>query len=746
MIVSRAWQCNIGAALSLLVSSCLSRPAIAQRTAAPAAKQSAVEQASSALEYCQWLEQRSMLKQSEELASISAKRAQLQHQYAEPQPRAAIEQAPVWLSAVPESVIERPGTSIIGTWGDPELWKDLEEIGVTLLHTGPINRAGGIEEREYTPTVDAWFDPISLDIDPALGSEQEYQRMVKVASDHHGVIAADLVPLHTGKGADFLLALRAYKNYPGMYTMVEIDKKDWPLLPAVDGPWKSALVSKEAADELYKRGYIPGRIDPCDADPEVRKASGWSASGEIEGADAKWRRWVYLHYFKPGQPVLDWLDPSCAAQQAITGNVVQVVDRLGAKVLRLDAVPFLGIEPKTASSTARHVQHPLSILDTNYLAFLARRLGGWTFQELNAPPATVKEFLAEGPEFSYDFFTRAEGLHALLTSDAALLRQAYGFLLENQLQPLRLVHDLQNHDEITYQLATLDSLGDKKVEYHGHSISGRELREQILDEMRAKAAGSAAPYNLLYRPTKDGVATTFAGFIVAALGIHDLERITPDQQEEIKRGHLLLAFANAMQPGVFGLSAWDLVGALPLARESVESRMADGDCRWINRGGVDLLGANPDAQSSTLGVPRAKALYGALPEQLKDPNSFARQLKRILAVRKKYEIEQAEVVAVPDTEQSAVCVLVMRSADRSRFMITALNFSREPIKGEIDLGAAKEVPKAQVAGKALFNCMAGEREGLVDANGKMKLDLDAWSGKIFAISSDGERQNASGQR
>src|SRR5262249_44861806 len=152
-----------------------------------------------------------------------------------------------------------------------------------------------------------------------------------------------------------------------------------------------------------------------------------------------------------------------------------------------------------------------------------------------------------------------EALHALLTQDATLLRQAYRRLLANELQPKRFVHDLQNHDEITYQLVELDALGDETIEYHGRPIAGRKLRDQILEEMRAKAAGDAAPYNLLYRPTKDGVATTFTGFVAAALGIHDLTNIDSQQKADIQRGHLLLAFATAMQPGVFSLSSWDLV-------------------------------------------------------------------------------------------------------------------------------------------------------------------------------------------
>jgi len=129
------------------------------------------------------------------------------------------------------------------------------------------------------------------------------------------------------------------------------------------------------------------------------------------------------------------------------------------------------------------------------------------------------------------------------------------------------------------------------VEFKGRKITARRLREDTLNQMRSQAAGAAAPYNLLYRPERDGLATTFAGFVAASLGIRNLDQITPDQVQEIRRGHLLLAFANAMQPGVFSLSSWDLVGALPLPRAAVEERMQDGDYRWINRGGVDLMGS-----------------------------------------------------------------------------------------------------------------------------------------------------------
>jgi trehalose synthase len=731
MNLFRDGRVPIGLGQLLLLVSYFASSASAQPAAVT--EQPSAERNGRSRDYIEWLEARSMLSQSEKLSrDVSGKSAQWRHEFAEPQPRAAIQRASVWMLSYPASVITRPDETVIATWSDERLWDALNEIGIDLLHTGPVSQSGGITGREYTPTVDAGFDPISFDIDSQLGTEKEYRHMVQVARKHHGIIAGDLVPLHTGKGADFLLALRGYKDYPGIYTMVEIEKKDWHELPRVDDPWKTSLVSDEIAETLRRDGYIPGRIDSCDADPEVRKSSGWSATGEIEGVDGKRRRWVYLHYFKPGQPVLDWLDPSCAAQQVVSGNVVRMIDDLGAQVLRLDAVPFLGIEPKLGSATAYNFQHPLSVLNTNYLAFMTRKLGGWTFQELNAPPETVQRFLDEGPDFSYDFFTRTEGLHALLMGDATLLRQSYGSLLEAKLQPLRLVHDLQNHDEITYQLVSLDARGDETVEYHNHSIAAKKLRAQILNEMRDKTAGEAAPYNLLYRTTKDGVATTYVGFIAAALGIRDLGQITESQREEIKRGHLLLAFANAMQPGVFCLSTWDLVGALPLPRSEVEDRFKDGDYRWINRGAIDLLGANPTARSSALGLPRTQMLYEPLPQQLKDPDSFASQLKQILAARKKHKISLATLVAVPETRHSAVCVLLMRGPESTSTIVTALNFSREQVKEEIDFKKINQLSEQIIQGTAILNCVSDKTEGEIEG-GTMKVSLGPWSGKAYSI-------------
>ncbi len=683
-------------------------------------------------EYLHWLEERSMLYQAGILARpVSGIGAPWQRRYGEPQPRAVVEDASVWVLGYPGAVIAPTGTSVIAAWAKPELWEVFQELGIDLLHTGPVKRAGGIRGYDHTPTVDGWFDRISLEIDPELGTEQEYRRMVEIAAEHGGQVAGDLVPLHTGLGADFRLAERNYKNYPGMYTMVEVRPEHWGLLPHVEGEWLAAPVSKDAAAKLMENGYIPGIINVADAAPEARNLSGWDATGAIPGADGKVRRWVYLHYFKPGQPTLNWLDPSMAAQRAISGDLVRTIRDLGAKVVRLDAVPFLGIEPRPGQLLAWHYQHPLAVQGTEMLAMMTRKLGGWSFQELNVPLVELKTYNEHGPDLSYDFVTRTQVLHALLVGDAYLLRQAFGFLLESGLQPVQFVHDLQNHDEITYQLVELDYRGDDPFHVDGKEVFGRQLREQVLDQMRRRAG--SMPYNKLYRPEEDGVATTFAGFIASALEIDDPYHATPDQVAEIIRGHRLLAHANAMQPGVFSLSSWDLVGALPLHAEQVAGRTDDGDWRWVNRGGVDLLGDNPDATESTWGLPRARALYGPVPQQLDDPESFASGLKRMLAARKEYQIHLGELIAVPEPDHDALCLLVLALPGTPRYAITALNFGREPVTEPIDLHSIDRLPAKQLEGRTVSEAVSGHDEGTISDQGRLTVTLGPWEGKTLIL-------------
>jgi trehalose synthase len=300
-------------------------------------------------------------------------------------------------------------------------------------------------------------------------------------------------------------------------------------------------------------------------------------------------------------------------------------------------------------------------------------------------------------------------------------------LLRQGISHGRLIHDLQNHDEITYQLIPLGSRGDIDLG-NGEKTTGKDLKEKILNEMRSGVDGDKAPYNKLYRPEKDGIATTFAGFIAPALGINDPFHATPDQVAMIQRGHVLLAMANAMQPGVFGISSWDLVGALPIPEQSVADRTQDGDFRWVNRGGVDLEGVNPRANASVIGLPKAQALYGPLPDQLKKPDSFASQLKKILAARKKFRIAESEMAAVPNLDNRSVVVMMMKLPDNGGVAVTALNYGREPTSVTVDFSNVQGVSAQGTA----HDIVADQDVGSVSGT-QLPIQLDALAGRTVVV-------------
>ena len=647
-----------------------------------------------------------------------------QHPYANPQPRAASALASVWFTAYPASHITRPGESVLQGLGDPELWSLFREMGITAMHTGPMKRAGGIRGREYTPTVDGNFDRISTEIDPGFGTEDEYKAMVRRSGNNGAVIIGDIIPGHSGKGADFRLAERGYRDYPALYHMVEIQPKDWSLLPAVPAGKDSVNLKAAVVDELKARGYIVGRLPRTIFYEPGVKETDWSATDVVTGGDGKARRWVYLHYFKEGQPTFNWLDPAFAAPRLVAGDALHSLGTLGERMLRLDANGFLGIEIAPDNSPAWSEGHPLSITSNQLIAGLVRKLGGFTFQELNLTLEDLKAMSQGGADLSYDFVTRPAYHHALVTGDAEFLRLMLALQKSYQIDPAGLIHALQNHDELTLELVHFWTRHkDDTFTFRGKSLKGSELRELIRAEMRDRLFGAAAPYNL---EAANGVSCTTVTVIAAALGIRDVSHLTDAERQDIQRVHLMLAMYNAMQPGVFALSGWDLVGALTLPAESVKTLLADGDTRWINRGGYDLLGHGSGAPRSSAGLPRAPALYGPLPEQLQQAGSFATQLRSLLRVRAEYRINESEQVDVPAVKSRGLLVMVHRLAGGKGTQVTAINFGRAAVRETV---AIKTAPPAG----SVRDLLADKALGSLGADGQLPLALGPHEGRVLLI-------------
>jgi trehalose synthase len=678
--------------------------------------------------YVSWLVERSMLEDAKRYARLfSGQGSMWQNPFANPDPRAAIQKASVWFTAYPISMITKPGTSYLGSLGDEDLWAAFEAIGIDGVHTGPVKMAGGLVGWDQTPSVDGHFDRISNAIDDAFGTEEEFRSMCEVAAGHLGMVIDDIVPGHTGKGSDFRLAEMKVGDYPGVYHMVEIEPKDWHLLPIVT-KGDSINLDLETEDQLTKHGYIIGRMQRVIFYEPGVKDTNWSATAPVLGPDGVQRRWVYLHYFKEGQPSINWLDPSFAGMRLVIGDALHSLGDLGSGGLRLDANGFLGVEKSAEDSPAWSEGHPLSEAANQLIASMVRKVGGFTFQELNLTIDDIQSSAERGADLSYDFVNRPAYHHAMATGDTEFLRLTLNLAMKHGVEPASLVHALQNHDEMTYELVHFETLHARDLfSFRNKESTGHELAQTVRQDLLDHLTGKAAPYNATF--TQNGIASTTATIIAASLGITNIARLTPQQVEQIRQAHLLLAMFNALQPGVFALSGWDLCGMLTLERKQVSRLLEEGDTRWIHRAAYDLMDYRPHAHESLSKMPRGVSLYGSLPAQLADSSSFASRLAEILAVRKRYGIATGAQLDVPQPSNKAMLVMVHQLSDAEQ--VTVLNFSAHAISGSVH-------SEHLVPGSPLVDMFTDQEIGEVDDLHTFSISLEPHEGKSLLVLCPGD--------
>jgi trehalose synthase len=683
-------------------------------------------------EYVAWLEAESMLGDARALVvQFAGQGIMWQNRFAEPDPRAAIATASVWFTAYPISLITPGDTSFLAALGDPQLWRAFRAIGIEGIHTGPVKRAGGLLGWESTPSVDGHFDRISTQIDPTFGSEDEFRTMCEAAGRVGATVIDDIVPGHTGKGADFRLAEMKVGDYPGIYHMVEIPEHAWSMLPEVPEGKDSVNLDPETELLLERAGLIIGRLQRVIFYTPGVKETNWSATRPVTGIDGVLRRWVYLHYFKQGQPSINWLDPSFAGMRMVIGDALHAIADLGAGGLRLDANGFLGVEKRADGNPAWSEGHPLSEAANHMIASMVRKVGGFTFQELNLSMDDIALTSETGADLSYDFVNRPAYHHALVTGDTEFVRMTLNLALGMGMQPVSLVHGMQNHDELTYELVHFAARhADDVFDFRGEVVTGAELAQIVRDDLtrvltRAVAHG-AAPYNQVF--TQNGIACTSTSVIAATLGIprNEFDGASGELQiERVRRAHLLLAMFNAWQPGVFALSGWDLTGCLTLEPFEVVGLTATGDTRWRNRGAHDLMDVDPVAATSRAGMPRARALYGSLPSQLRDAGSFANRLRRILEIRARHGIATARQVDVPPVAHRAMLVMV-HELENGNGQATVLNFSEETVTGVVQ-------SKMLEPGVRIDDMETGETLGVVDDLASFPLTLGPFEGRSLLV-------------
>jgi len=255
----------------------------------------------------------------------------------------------------------------------------------------------------------------------------------------------------------------------------------------------------------------------------------------------------------------------------------------------------------------------------------------------------------------------------LIAEDAEALKLMYRLYLEKGIETNRLVHVLQPFDEFLCDWKELAAHPKNRFPYYEEVLTGEALRKRLLKEDAFSI-----------QETKN---KTWPALCLSAGG----------KREDVGEIHALLALFYAMQPGAFSFSLSDLLGTLQAQT-------------------VDLMGTNENT------------VYPSLPGQWKNPKSFAMQLKKIFKVRRECGVAKAELIAVPETAQKGLIILVYR-LENGMTQMAALNFGK--------IAAQQILEMANIRQTTAIDLMTSLAEKKPLDSATIRLDVPALSGKII---------------
>ncbi len=365
--------------------------------------------------YVQWMEKQSAVFHSRELAAIvSGSRLSWTKSGAE---RPLPEGADVWLRVSPVTATWANGSFFSRLAGDG-LPARLAALGIRgIFFTGVAET--GDEWKGRSPAEELGQDAISLGFGHASGTEKEYADLGEALAGSGILTGGQLFPPAPGMGADFALALRNVREYPGMFSLMEVPSQEWPLLPKVEEEDWAAL-DIAMVRTLRQRGILPEALV---TELNTRETGGWMVSGSVVGVDGQARRWICRWSLSPHRPVMHWDDPSCSARRVMESSAILEAGLRHSALLGLRMEAWAGLEVASLTTTPKERLEPAG----SALRDLTRHIhhyGAAVLVEDVFSPEAVSLLQACGADAIRDPFMEPALSRSLLRENAAPLQKA----------------------------------------------------------------------------------------------------------------------------------------------------------------------------------------------------------------------------------------------------------------------------------------------------------------------------------
>lgn len=683
--------------------------------------------------YVQWLEKQAMLRSSQDLSRIvSGTTISWISPFTLPRSEALLKEAPVWLHLNPASVLTAGNDPLFKSLLHPEFWRQTERMGFRGLILSPVRESGGIWGYDISGSQALGSDTVQFDFSKYAGTENDFRQLTRAANAAGANMGDTLVPVATGRGADFFLSARAKPEYQGIYCSIEIPYSAWPLLPEVSAQWQAEPLSANATQVLRDQRLLPM--------PLLRELSdyplnpyGWAVTGEIRGIDGTKRRFAYLYCGSPERPVLNWNDPAAGARRILSGAIIKEIGTLGVAFTGVSVSAFLGMEPATPEAHDNMDAFIGTAQDAaQVVAQEVRRYGGWSFLQDALPLPILKRLMPTGPDMAIDHAGSVSAQAALITGNATLLRATLETMQALGIDRGRLIHLIQPDGGMDLSLIHL---------YGEKDDTAKPLRDyyhRVLIEALTAVGG-----DIFIK--RDVLHTTPAGVVGLAAGIREMKNLTPEGKQAVYDGMSALAAYHAMQPGIFMASGRELTGTLPLPQGLVPAQTEDEALRQNMMGAYDLLDTARQSLITPLGMPKATMAFGTIPEQTLTPGSFAWNLHRILLIRNHYGVQFATPLGVLPSQTDATLMQLFRLPDTpeagGKLLLVATNFSRNEVRESIEAGASPELDGLPESTK-LLDLLAEPEDALpINRDAKvLRLRIGPWQTRVILL--DTAQQNA----
>jgi hypothetical protein len=199
----------------------------------------------------------------------------------------------------------------------------------------------------------------------------------------------------------------------------------------------------------------------------------------------------------------------------------------------------------------------------------------------------------------------------------------------------------------------------------------------------------------------------------------------------IAKGHQLLVFFKAMQPGVFMPSGQDLVGLLPLSKNVMFKQPEKWQSRMASMGTYSLLSSSAAVLANAQGLPKAKSLYGPIDMQGFSPDSFLLKLGSMLRLRESLGLKQGEIAGRLATEGRGLIGLAVKIPEKASFVLVLTNFSQSASHESIDTTTIPGLEQALIEGKV--SLVHGNLSHAKLTPSRLEFDIAGCEGAVLVV-------------